>query len=174
MRKIKKEAKQRTVRDRQESHGVTEVVNLTYIVHPVWPGCSFHHRREQCWTLQGPDSDLDLQDATATPKCSHWKRVLDCSLLRSPRSGTTLLEVVELLQNCTCASRDKIFCATYEDLCNPRKGFGQKKQSRNKGGTRALCFTLFEVLCLLQGSNLTHIYSSVFLPQFTPEIFFKQ
>lgn len=174
MRKIKREAKQRPVRDGKESHGVSEVVYLTYIIHPAWPGYSFHQRSEQCWTLQDPDSDLDLQGATATLKCGHQEWVLDCFLLHSPRSGITLLEPVELLQNCTYASRDKIFCAMYKDLCNPRKGFGQRKQSRNKGGTWALCFTLFEVWCLLQGSNLTHIYSSVFLPQFTPEIFFKR
>lgn len=61
-----------------------------------------------------------------------------------------------------------------EDLSNPRKGFGQRKQSKNKGRMWAFCFTLFEALCLLQGSNLIHIYTHVFLPQFTPEIFFKQ
>lgn len=61
-----------------------------------------------------------------------------------------------------------------EDLSNPRKGFGQRKQSKNKGRMWAFCFALFEALCLFQGSNLVHIYTHVFLPQFTPEIFFKQ
>lgn len=62
------EAKQKTVGCRQERYGVTEVVNLTYVVHLLWPGCSFHERREQCWTPQGPDSDLDLQGVTTMPK----------------------------------------------------------------------------------------------------------
>lgn len=47
MKKIKKKAKQRVARDRQEIHGVIEVVNVIYIIHPIWPGCSFHQRREQ-------------------------------------------------------------------------------------------------------------------------------
>lgn len=47
MKKIKREAKQRMVRGRQENHGVFEVVDGTYIIHPIWPGCSFHQRREQ-------------------------------------------------------------------------------------------------------------------------------
>lgn len=129
MRKTKKEAKQRTITDRQESHGVTEAVNLVFMIHPVWPGCSFHQRMEQCWALQGPDSDLDLQGVTAMPKCIHHPGYL--MLLHNPRSGTTLLELVKLLQNCTFVSRNKT-CALYEDLCHLRKGFGQRKQSRKK------------------------------------------
>ena len=144
------------------------------MVHPAWPGHSFHQSRERCPTPQGPGAGLDRQSVTAVPKRGCRGQILDCSLLQSPRSGTTLLEPVEILQNCTCVSWDKISCAMYKDICNPRKGFGRRKQSRNKGGMRALCFILFEVLYLLQGTNLTHVYSSVFLPQFTPEIFFKQ
>lgn len=173
IKKIKKDAKQGMARDRQEIHGVIEVVNVTYIIHPIWPGCSFHQRREQreqCWTLQGPDSDTDLQGLTAMLKCDGWEWVLDCSF-------STALDLEQ-----PCWSQWSHFrtvpmqaeIKSSEDLSNPRKGFGQRKQSKNKGRMWALCFTLFEALCLLQGSNLIHIYTHVFLPQFTPEIFFKQ
>lgn len=145
-KRIKKDAKQRMARDMQEIHGVIEVVNVTYIIHPIWPRSSFllrREQREQCWTLQEPGSDTDLQGLTAMPKCDVWEWVLDWSLLHSPRSGTAFLESVKLLQNCTSASRDKNLLRIYVILEKDLVKEAKQKQRKN---VSILLHTLWSVV----------------------------